>query len=224
MLNHSQRTFNQLLVIFTTALIPACTPSSSPLSNLPSKETAPAVPAIPSERLYIQKVMDACGAKMSEAKRNILSEQIRTVADQIFDSNPENKRWFYILICIESRFNNDAKSTVGATGLTQVMPKYAPEFAKSCGLGAIDPKDITDSQINLLVGACRFKELMAYYSGDPTLALAAYNSGMDSQTVRKTASSDVRNANQETIGYLAAAFVLQQKLLNESKVNAGVKH
>ena len=108
---------------------------------------------------------------------------------------------------------------VGAAGLTQIMPKFAPEFAKACGLGDIEPKDIYDSQINLLIGACRFRELMAYYSGDPTLALAAYNSGVDSQTVRKTASSDVRSANQETIGYLAAAFVMQQKLLTKGNVN-----
>ena len=119
------------------------------------------------------------------------------------------------LICIESRFNNSARSTAGAVGLTQVMSKYAPEFAKACGLGELDPADLADSQVNLLVGACRFKELMTYYSGDPTLALAAYNSGQDSPTVRKAASSDVRSGHPETVGYLAAAFVMQQRVKKE---------
>jgi hypothetical protein len=179
-----------------------------------SPAEAPKTPEIPEGRLYVQKVMDACGAKMSLAKRNILSEQIRMVGESMFPLETE-RRWFYFLICIESRFNNDARSPVGATGLAQVMPKYAPEFAKACGLGELDPKDLQDSQVNLLVGACRFRELMIYYNGDPALALAAYNSGMDSPTVRKAASSDVRTGHPETVGYLAAAFVLQQRLKKE---------
>lgn len=166
---------------------------------------------IPEGRLYVQSVMDACNAKVSPAKREILAEQIRLVGEAFFPK-AEERKWFYFLICIESRFNNDARSPVGATGLTQVMPKYANEFAKACGIGDLDPKDLADSQVNLIVGACRFKELMLHYKGDPALALAAYNSGLDSPTVRKTASLDVRTGHPETIGYLAAAFVLNQRM------------
>jgi hypothetical protein len=171
----------------------------------------PEADEIPEGRLYVQSVMDACNAKVSPAKREILAEQIRLVGEAFFPKNEERK-WFYFLICIESRFNNESRSPVGATGLTQVMPKYAPEFAKACGIGEIDPKDLADSQVNLIVGACRFKELMLHYKGDPALALAAYNSGLDSPTVRKTASLDVRTGHPETIGYLAAAFVLNQRM------------
>lgn len=171
----------------------------------------PAAELVPEGRLYVQSVMDACNAKLSPAKREILSEQIRVVGESFF-AKVEERKWFYFLICIESKFNNEARSPVGATGLTQVMPKYAPEFAKACGIGEIDPKDLADSQVNLIIGACRFKELMVHYKGDPALALAAYNSGLDSPTVRKTASLDVRTGHPETIGYLAAAFVLNQRM------------
>lgn len=166
---------------------------------------------MPEGRLYVQKVMDACGVKVSQAKREILAEQVRLVGEAFFPKEQERK-WFYFLICIESRFNNEARSTAGAVGLTQVMPKYAQEFAKACGIGELDPKDLADSQVNLIVGACRFRELMTYYEGDPALALAAYNSGLNSPTVRKTASSDVRTGHPETVGYLAAAFVLNQRM------------
>jgi hypothetical protein len=183
----------------------------------------PAVPEARKEsegKLYVQKVMDACGAKLSSAKREILAEQIRLVGEAYFKQK-EEQHWFYFLICIESKFNSEARSPVGATGLTQVMPRYANEFAKSCGLGELDGKDLLDSQVNLLVGACRFRELMLHYEGDPTLALAAYNSGMDSSTVRKAASSDVRTGHPETVGYLAAAFVLEQRMKKEASQDGG---
>jgi hypothetical protein len=171
-------------------------------------------PVLSEGQRYVQQVMTACGAKLSPAKTLILSEQISRIGESLF-RNKEDRNWFYLLICIESRYSNDVKSTAGAVGLTQVMPKYAPEFAKACGLGELDPKDLADSQVNLLIGACRFKELMAYYNGDPTLALAAYNSGMDSPTVRKAVSSDIRTGHPETVGYLAAAFVLEQRMKRE---------
>lgn len=188
---------------------------SSELAASTMKPEAEA-PIIPKGRLYVQKVMDACGAKLSPAKREILSEQLRIVGESMFKEETDRK-WFYFLICIESRFNAEARSPVGATGLAQVMPKYANEFAKSCGLGELDAKDLQDSQVNLLVGACRFRELMLYYEGDPTLALAAYNSGMDSSTVKKAAQSDIRMGHPETVGYLAAAFVLEQRLRKDEK-------
>lgn len=198
-----------LLLVLTT-----CCTDSKPTKEVevvaPSANELPN-PPIPEGRLYVQRVMDACNAKVSPSMREILSEQIRIVGESIF-AKESDRKWFYLLICIESRFNNQARSPVGATGLTQVMPKYAPEFAKACGLGELDPKDLADSQVNLIIGACRFKELMAYYQGDPTLALAAYNSGMDSSTVKKAAQLDIRTGHPETIGYLAAAFVIEQKM------------
>ena len=171
---------------------------------------------VPKGRIYVQKVMDACGAKTSAAKREILAEQIRLVGEAMFKQEADRK-WFYFLICIESRFNNEARSPVGAVGLVQVMPKYANDFAKACGLGEVEQKDLADSQVNLLIGACRFRELMLHYEGDPTLALAAYNSGMDSSTVKKAAQADIRTGHPETIGYLAAAFVLEQRLRKDEK-------
>jgi hypothetical protein len=174
------------------------------------------------DTLYVKEVMKACNAKLSEAKMNILAEQIRIVGEAFFDKLSDRK-WFYFLICIESKFQNEARSPVGATGLTQVMPKYAQEFADACGLGKLDPKDLADSQVNLMIGACRFRELMEYYKGEAPLALAAYNSGLNSPTVRKAAASDIRTGHPETVGYLAAAFVLNQRMRRVGQNDAGSK-
>lgn len=187
--------------------------SCAPHKAIKPAEPAP-TPSVPAGRIYVQKVMTACNASLSEARREILAEQIRVVGEAFFPKE-EDRRWYYFLICIESKFQNEARSPVGAVGLTQVMPKYATEFAKSCQLGILEPKDLNDSQVNLMVGACRFRELMLHYDGDPTLALAAYNSGLDSPTVRKAVTSDVRQGHPETVGYLAAAFVLEQRMQRE---------
>lgn len=196
-------------LLLTLALTACSAPTKKQEAALPSP--GPDKAALESPSSYVNKVMTACGAKLSVARQQILADQIEDVGRRIFKKEEERK-WFYLLICIESRFNGDSRSSAGAVGLTQVMPQYAKEFAAACGLGELDPKDLADSQVNLLVGACRFRELMLYYEGDPTLALAAYNSGLNSSTVRKAATSDIRTGHPETVGYLAAAFVLEQRL------------
>jgi len=188
-----------------------CTADTSEDVTLVPPPAPSAEALLSAAQAQVEKTILACGAKLSEAKRRILSAQVAAVAQQVFEQETD-RRWFYTLICIESKFNNEARSSVGATGLTQVMPQFAKEVAKDCGLGELDAKDLADSQVNLLVGACRFKQLMLFYEGDVTLALAAYNSGQGSKTVKKIVESDVRTGHPETVGYLAAAFVLKHRI------------
>lgn len=207
--------------LLSLSLISSCIDQAAEPEIKSSDHPGPALPPAEAEQIshgrdYVLKVMESCNAKLSEAKANILAEQIRLVGEAYFEDLNQRK-WFYFLICIESKFQNEARSPVGAVGLTQVMPKYAQEFADSCKLGQLDPKDLADSQVNLMVGACHFRQLMEYYKGEVPLALAAYNSGLNSPTVRKAAASDIRTGNPETVGYLAAAFVLNQRMLVEDK-------
>jgi soluble lytic murein transglycosylase-like protein len=68
----------------------------------------------------------------------------------------------------ESNFNPNAKSSVGAKGLTQLMDTTAH------GLGVTDSFDPTQS----LDGGARFLSgLLTEFHGDQTLAVAAYNAG-----------------------------------------------
>ncbi|MBK6717734.1 MAG: lytic transglycosylase domain-containing protein [Burkholderiales bacterium] len=82
----------------------------------------------------------------------------------------------YGLIRQESRFITDARSSVGASGLMQVMPATAKWTAKRLGM-TFTQDMITDRSTNLRIGMAYLKLLMDDFGGSQALATAAYNAG-----------------------------------------------
>lgn len=74
----------------------------------------------------------------------------------------------YKIIETESYFNNDCVSSVGATGLMQIMP-FNNEY-----LGISNAKDPYQ---NIMGGVKLLKQYINMYDGDLKLGLAAYNAG-----------------------------------------------
>lgn len=72
------------------------------------------------------------------------------------------------VIWSESRFNPAARSPKGARGLMQLMPATARRFGV---------EDIWEPAQNIQGGMDYLKWLLAYFKGDLTRALAAYNAG-----------------------------------------------
>lgn len=82
---------------------------------------------------------------------------------------------FFALMRQESVFNPDAVSSVGAKGLTQIMPTTAQNIAEDLGLSSYDLSKPEDS---LRMGAYYFAQFIDEYGIDHiTVALAAYNTG-----------------------------------------------
>jgi soluble lytic murein transglycosylase len=85
--------------------------------------------------------------------------------------------YVYGLIRQESRFITDARSSVGASGLMQVMPATARWTAKKIGLANFTPNQITDRDTNIAIGTGYLKLVLDDFAGSMPLAAAAYNAG-----------------------------------------------
>jgi Transglycosylase SLT domain len=81
------------------------------------------------------------------------------------------EHWIRSVMQVESSAKQRARSSKGAMGLMQIMPKTWTELRARYGLGA-DPYDVSD---NILAGAAYIRELYDRY-GAPGF-LAAYNAG-----------------------------------------------
>lgn len=101
------------------------------------------------------------------------SEQVRPAAsNQSLDD-----AWVYGLMRQESRFVTNAKSTVGASGLMQLMPATAKWVAKKIGLRDYHHGQVNDTEINVLLGTSYMRLVMESLDNHPVLASAAYNAG-----------------------------------------------
>ena len=87
-----------------------------------------------------------------------------------------DKAWVYGLIRQESRFVMDARSSVGASGLMQVMPATAQFVARKIGLDFAKDK-LTDLRTNLVLGSNYLNMVLQNAGGSQPMATAAYNAG-----------------------------------------------
>ena len=76
------------------------------------------------------------------------------------------------IVRLESRFNPNAVSSVGAIGLVQVMPRTAVFYDST-----LTRDDLFDPATNLRIGFGFFRDLLERYDYDLRLALLAYNRG-----------------------------------------------
>ena len=84
--------------------------------------------------------------------------------------------YVYGLIRQESRFIMDARSSVGASGLMQIMPATARWTARKIGL-EYTQEMITDREVNLRLGTSYLKLVLDDFGGSQAMAAAAYNAG-----------------------------------------------
>ena len=84
--------------------------------------------------------------------------------------------YVYGLIRQESRFILDTRSSVGASGLMQLMPATARWTARKIGLDA-NTLQINDRDTNIVLGTNYLKLVLDDFAGSQTLATAAYNAG-----------------------------------------------
>lgn len=85
--------------------------------------------------------------------------------------------WIYGLLRQESRFVTNAKSSVGAKGLMQLMPKTARWVAKKIGLKNYQAAKVAETDTNVTLGTHYLSMVLSSLDNQPVLAAAAYNAG-----------------------------------------------
>ncbi|WP_334157132.1 lytic transglycosylase domain-containing protein [Oryzomicrobium sp.] len=101
------------------------------------------------------------------------ADQVRPAAR----SAQVDEAWVYGLMRQESRFVTGARSSVGASGLMQLMPATARWVAKKIGLADYHPGRVTDTEVNLMLGTSYLRLVKESLDNHPVLASAAYNAG-----------------------------------------------
>ena len=81
------------------------------------------------------------------------------------------------LVFCESSFRADARSDVGAVGLTQIMPDTGEWLAHKLELEDYAPEQLEDPQTNLRMGCWYLRFLLDRYEGRLQEALTAYIAG-----------------------------------------------
>ncbi|MDP2783947.1 MAG: transglycosylase SLT domain-containing protein [Sulfurimicrobium sp.] len=88
-----------------------------------------------------------------------------------------DEAWVYGLIRQESRFVQQARSNVGASGLMQLMPATAQWIAKRLGLKHFQQNLVNQIDTNISFGTYYLKYVLDTNDGQPVLATASYNAG-----------------------------------------------
>ena len=85
--------------------------------------------------------------------------------------------WVYGLVRQESRFITVAKSSVGASGMMQLMPATARWVAKKMGMKGFHAGVVSQLETNFALGTYYLKHVQDLLNGNAVLATAAYNAG-----------------------------------------------
>ena len=85
--------------------------------------------------------------------------------------------WAFAITRQESGFMADARSSVGASGLMQLMPATARETARRFGIPLASSQQILNPATNIQLGTAYLSQIYNQFNGNRVLASAAYNAG-----------------------------------------------
>jgi len=129
-----------------------------------------------------QQVWDRCINTMDRARQEFDAELLFPMPHKqaVLQRTREiglDPAYVYGLIRQESRFVMDARSSVGASGLMQVMPATAKWTARKIGLDGFTVDQLHSRDTNIAIGTGYLKLVLDNFEGSQALAAAAYNAG-----------------------------------------------
>lgn len=103
---------------------------------------------------------------------------------------------FLALISVESKFDPNAISRVGAVGLSQVLPQAHPDRIQAAQKAGKAPTDI---RTNIHMGVDILSEYRNLHNGDMRMALLRYNGSLKDRRGRYAAKVMAEHAAFETV-------------------------
>jgi len=118
---------------------------------------------------------------VGEGKTAILKKiypvKYQTLVERYADEYSLDKYLVYAVIKVESGFDENAVSRVGARGLMQMMENTAQDCNRKGGFSYSIPDDLFVPECSIQLGCYYLKQLMDIY-GNTELAVTAYNGGV----------------------------------------------
>ena len=101
----------------------------------------------------------------------------RQEIEQFSKSNNLDTSWVMALMRQESAFQHDARSSAGARGLMQLMPRTSKYVARLLGTRRPKLTDLYKPEINIRLGTYYLKKNLKDFENNKLLTTAAYNAG-----------------------------------------------
>ncbi|WII71405.1 transglycosylase SLT domain-containing protein [Bdellovibrio sp. 22V] len=206
--------------------------------NITSEETWLAISSGYARTGLYLPLFSALGNLQPEVKDRLLNDHPDLLFPQPFSdiiSEASNKsgtpqEFIYSIIRQESAFNPEARSSVDAFGLMQLLPSVAKNLAKSNSLEYKEALDLFKPEVNIPLGAFELKSLMKKYDNQFILAVSGYNA--NDSAIRGWLKTRYRPDSvefieevpyEETRAYIKLVmrnYVFYQRLLNQEKPTA----
>jgi soluble lytic murein transglycosylase-like protein len=133
--------------------------------NAPAAERAQAINALAGTTLYARATNPAIAGRYAG------------LIESSAASNGLDPALVKAVIAVESAFDPLAQSPKGAIGLMQVLPETGERYGVAGDARRSTAQKLFDPATNLRIGARYLRDLLARFSNDLPLALAAYNAG-----------------------------------------------
>lgn len=156
------------------AVAPAVAPAAAPAVATAKPSTPPAAEVAPpsaAEPAATEATAEELASRF-ERKGYRVPDRLAREITKAAVANDIDPAVAFGLVATESGFRNSARSSVGARGLTQLMPRTAAWLEPGT-----TASDLHDPSTNLQLGFRYLRHLIDRYDGNVRLGLTAYNRG-----------------------------------------------